>query len=231
MSNLSNLAKTIKNQNKPSNMFDRSPHSKNFTEKFPVIKVDLLSLSSIKVPDQDLTLNENLERQIREYGDKQNKKTNVKAHMTDWFMHDNSTGFQWVCNQAIDIATKNNPHPLDMIAYDCWGAIYKEGDYTVMHNHWPHLWSFVYYVNCPPHSAPLILDKSEKSITILPSAGMMVLFPGWINHSVPAHVGEDRIVIAGNLSMNPFSHIKTLENRGLGQWRSIYGSRGNNNRL
>ena len=64
MSNLSNLAKTIKNQNKPSNMFNRSPHSKNFTEKFPVIKVDLLSLSSIKVPDQDLTLNENLERQI-----------------------------------------------------------------------------------------------------------------------------------------------------------------------
>ena len=82
---------------------------------------------------------------------------------------------------------------------------------------------FYFYLN--------LLDKSEKSITILPSAGMMVLFPGWINHSVPAHVGEDRIVIAGNLSMNPFSHIKTLENRGLGQWRSIYGSRGNINRL
>ena len=79
-----------------------------------------MPLASKESPDQDLTLNENLERQIREYGDTQCKRTNVKAHMTDWFMHDNSKGFQWVCNRAIDIATENNPHQLDMIAYDCW---------------------------------------------------------------------------------------------------------------
>jgi len=204
MSNLSNLAKTIKNQNKPSNMFDRSPHSKNFTEKFPVIKVDLLPYQEATFYGKHWSspLNENLEKQIRECGDKQNKKTNVKAQMTNWFMHHDSTEFQWVCDRAIDLATKNNPHKIGMIAYDCWGAIYCEGDYTIMHHHWPNLWSFVYYVNCPPQSAPLLLNNSEKSITILPSAGMMVLFPGWINHSVPAHVGEDRIVVAGNLVWN-----------------------------
>ena len=48
---------------------------------------------------------------------------------------------------------------------------------------------------------------------------------------INAHIGDDRIVIAGNLTMNPFSHIQTLENRGLGQWRSVYGNRGNVNRL
>ena len=48
-----------------------------------------MPLASKENPDQDLTLNENLERQIREYGDTQYKRTNVKAHMTDWFMHDN----------------------------------------------------------------------------------------------------------------------------------------------
>lgn len=231
MSSLSNLAKTLESKNKPSTLFERTPLSKNFIEKFPVICVDLMPLASKESPDQDLTLNENLERQIREYGDTQCKRTNVKAHMTDWFMHDNSKGFQWVCNRAIDIATENNPHKLDMIAYDCWGAIYKDGDYTIMHNHWPHLWSFVYYVNCPEGSAPLNFDKAEKPLRVMPKTGMMVMFPGWVNHSVPAHIGDDRIVIAGNLTMNPFSHIQTLENRGLGQWRSVYGNRGNVNRL
>jgi len=86
-------------------------------------------------------------------------------------------------------------------------------------------------VNCPEGSAPLNFDKAEKPLRVMPKTGMMVMFPGWVNHSVPAHIGDDRIVIAGNLTMNPFSHIQTLENRGLGQWRSVYGNRGNVNRL
>ena len=104
-----------------------------------------------------------------------------------------------------------------------------------MHNHWPHLWSFVYYVNCPVGSAPLLFDRCihpAKGIErVAPKTGLMVMFPGWVHHSVPPHTGEERIIVAGNLTMNPFSHIKTLENRGLGQWRSVYGSRGNTQRL
>ena len=69
MSSLSNLAKTLESKNKPSTLFERTPLSKNFIEKFPVICVDLMPLASKESPDQDLTLNENLERQIREYGD------------------------------------------------------------------------------------------------------------------------------------------------------------------
>jgi hypothetical protein len=38
----------------------------------------------------------------------------------------------------------------------------------------------------------------------------MVMFPGWVNHSVPKHIGEDRIVVAGNLTINPFSHLQTF---------------------
>jgi hypothetical protein len=217
-------------------MFDKHPLSKQFCENFPIITLDLGLVANKTIhEDQDMTLNENLERQIRELGDAQQKKTNVKAFMTDWFMQDSSKGFQWVCNRAMELAAENNPHQLDMIPYDCWGAIYREGDYTIMHNHWPHLWSFVYYVNCPDGSAPLLFDRCihpGKGIErVAPRTGLMVMFPGWINHSVPKHIGEDRIVVAGNLTMNPFSHIKTLEGRGLGQWRSVYGSRGNTQRL
>ena len=42
MSSLSNLAKTLERKNKPSSMFERTPLSKNFIEKFPVISVDLM---------------------------------------------------------------------------------------------------------------------------------------------------------------------------------------------
>lgn len=217
MSMLAALAKTLE----PTAVFDRSSLSHQFSEKFPIITLDLSEIASKLIEDyQKLTVNENLERQILEYGDKQQRKTNVKAHMTDWFMQDSSQEFQWVCNRAIDLAAKNNPHQVDMMSYDCWGAIYREGDRTIMHNHWPHLWSFVYYVKCPDSSAPLMFDRCIQPNgtiqRILPKTSLMVLFPGWVNHSVPEHSGKDRIVVAGNLSINPFSHIKTIEDRELG---------------
>ena len=231
---LATLAKSLKPT--ITTMFDKHPLSKQFCENFPIITLDLEAYASKEVhEDQDMSLNENLERQIRELGDAQQKKTNVKASMTDWFMQDSSKGFQWVCNRALELAAHNNPHQIDMIPYDCWGAIYREGDYTIMHNHWPQLWSFVYYVSCSEGSAPLMFDRcihpGKGRESIHPKTGLMVMFPGWVNHSVPKHVGEDRIVVAGNLTMSPFSHLQLLENRGLGQWRSVHGSRGNVKRL
>ena len=208
MSALAGLAKTLKR----STMFDRASLSRNFNEKFPIITLDLNPIASkLLHEDQDMTINDNLERQIRECGDRQQKRTNVKAYMTDWYMQDASKGFQWVCNRAMELAAKNNPNEVDMIPYDCWGAIYREGDYTIMHNHWPHLWSFVYYVNCPKGAAPLMFDRcvhpNGAIEQILPKTGLMVLFPAWINHSVPKHIGEKRIVVAGNLSMNPLKRL------------------------
>ena len=215
MSALAGLAKTLKR----STMFDRAALSRNFNEKFPIITLDLNHLASNLLHDDHemiselllydplMTINDNLERQIRECGDRQQKRTNVKAYMTDWYMQDKSTGFRWVCDRAIELATKNNPHEVDMIAYDCWGAIYREGDYTIMHNHWPQLWSFVYYVNCPSGSAPLVFDKEVSKYSVEPKTGLMVMFPGWVNHSVPKHEGKERIMVAGNLSFNPTKRI------------------------
>ena len=204
MSALAGLAKTLKR----STMFDRASLSRNFNEKFPIITLDLNPIASkLLHEDQDMTINDNLERQIRECGDRQQKRTNVKAYMTDWYMQDASKGFQWVCNRAMELAAKNNPNEVDMIPYDCWGAIYREGDYTIMHNHWPQLWSFVYYVNCPSGSAPLVFDKEVSKYSVEPKTGLMVMFPGWVNHSVPKHEGKERIMVAGNLSFNPTKRI------------------------
>ena len=42
----------------------------------------------------------------------------------------------------------------------------------------------------------------------------MILFPGWIRHSVPEHqCNHDRIILAGNLGINPWQPIFGMESR------------------
>ena len=207
MSTLRKLAAAMK----PSTMLDRNKFSKEFRERYPVIQENFLGVTGKQNWNPvdsvlNYTLNDRLERQIREIGDQQFRKTNVKAHMTSWFLQESSDEFKWISNQALELAKKNNPHEVDMFVYDCWGAIYNEGNYTIRHNHWPHLWSFVYYVRCPENCAPLVLDgmvtqSGRMSNHLYPSEGDMIMFPGWANHSVPKHESKnDRVVIAGNLS-------------------------------
>ena len=207
MSTLRKLAAAMK----PSTMLDRNKFSKEFRERYPVIQKNFLEVTGKQNWNPvdsvlNYTLNDRLERQIREIGDQQFRKTNVKAHMTSWFLQESSDEFKWISNQALELAKKNNPHEVDMFVYDCWGAIYNEGNYTIRHNHWPHLWSFVYYVRCPENCAPLVLDgmvtqSGRMSNHLYPSEGDMIMFPGWANHSVPKHESKnDRVVIAGNLS-------------------------------
>ena len=57
--------------------------------------------------------------------------------------------------------------------------------------------SFVYFVKCPRGSAPLVLD----GMRIKAEEGKLVAFPGITNHHVPKNRCNDRIVIAGNLSV------------------------------
>ena len=74
--------------------------------------------------------------------------------MTDWRMHE-KPGFNELKEISLKISQaisqeRNNTnilsgkHPASVVAI--WGMIYKEGDYTVNHSHWPNIWSGVYYV-------------------------------------------------------------------------------------
>ena len=46
----------------------------------------------------------------------------------------------------------------------CWGVTYNKGDGVESHNHFPYTISFVYYVNTPEGSSPLMLDDEEIDI-------------------------------------------------------------------
>ena len=147
--------------------------------------------------------------------------------MTGWYMHETNPDFMEVCRIAIELAYEHSPRQgIAFMPYDCWGAIYSKGNYTKRHEHWPQVWSWVYNVECCEDCSPLVFDdvyiahkhtspklrRTSHKHSIRPKSGNMILFPGWIRHSVPEHqCDHDRIILAGNLGVNPWQVILGME--------------------
>ena len=144
---------------------------------------------------------------IRSQEDTQQRKTNVKAFMTDWYLHQMNSYVNEVCNSAIDIVkslqVKDQKGTLDkFFTFDCWGAIYSENDYTLPHTHGPALWSWVYYIEVPNNAPPLYFPQAK--LRVHPRPDEIVIFPGHVIHEVPPAVGmsDERIVLAGNIYLD-----------------------------
>ena len=137
---------------------------------------------------------------IMKRGDEQLRKTNVKAHMTQWFMHKKDPTFAKIADQAVALAIENSPHKVSLEPFDCWGNIYRKGDYTKSHDHWPHPWSWVYYANVSDSCSGLRFD--DDGFRFIPDPGDLILFPGWLYHSVePQTTDYERVVVAGNIKL------------------------------
>lgn len=148
------------------------------------------------------TLNPILGQKIRAQGDQQYRKTNVQADMTKWTMF-KDPDFAKIVDFAIEVTEGglNLPNLGKYYATDCWGAVYQKGDSCNPHAHHPALWSFTYYVDATPDDSPLVFPTSGNAI--YPNSGLMVVFPGWVTHSVPEQKNEkERIVVAGNLTIH-----------------------------
>ncbi len=84
---------------------------------------------------------------------------------------------------------------MDYFVKDCWGMIYEKADHTKLHNHFPAELSCALYLEAEPGSAPIVFDNGYQ---IQPENGLLVLFPGILNHHVPATPGR-RVVVSMNL--------------------------------
>ena len=89
---------------------------------------------------------------------------------------------------------------------DCWGNIYRKGDYTIKHAHLPSQYSWVYFLKSKSNYSPLLFDYLDqkkrriKSFKVLPIESRIVLFPSFLHHRVPVHIhDETRITISGNI--------------------------------
>ena len=147
---------------------------------------------------------------ILSHGDEQYHHSNVKADMTDWFMHTRYKEFRELTICAEALSKKISKDNIDIVTFDCWGAVYRKGDETIKHTHWGNLWSWCYYLKVPIDSPPFRFEDigggdagKTASFDIYPKEDDLLMFPSWISHSVPvSQSDEERIMVAGNIQLN-----------------------------
>ena len=163
-----------------------------FKERYPVV---------LRTYDKWKDLNPLLEKYIRQQGDRIKHRSNVKAQMTEWNMQTEAGGehFQKLVDWVREISLEISPVQFIPDCYDVWGAVYKKGDYTISHDHWPAIWSWTYYVNVTSQCTPLVFTNTDYKVQ--PVNGLLVIFPGWVKHKVlPQENDHERVVVAGNLN-------------------------------
>ena len=175
------------------------PDAKSFNMRFPIIMKNARELFDDPSNNVLGFLNNELTTIIKKVGDTQNQKTNVKADMTDWFMQRKYHIFNSVGDIAIKFAQEASPCEVQLELYDIWGAVYKRNDFTKTHDHWPHPWSFSYYVKSDG-TTPIAFPDSP--CYFYPKTNDIVLFPGILRHGVPIHESdEERIIVSGNIDI------------------------------
>lgn len=131
--------------------------------------------------------------------------SNVKSvYMSPWKSHRLNEKFVPLCESVVTIAREVSKTTLgadlqvlnmDLIVTDCWGIIYEEADYTAPHSHFPAEFGCAIYLEADENCAPIIFSKS---MSYQPKPNTMVLFPGILEHEVPANAGR-RVVVSMNL--------------------------------
>lgn len=144
---------------------------------------------------------------IRSHKHEEERKSNLKGYMTNFFLHKQYPIVNTVCDKAIDIVKsiqlKDQKGTLDkFFTFDCWGGIYNQNDYTLPHTHGPALWSWCYYIQVPDNAPPLYFR--EAKLKVFPKPDEIVIFPGHVTHEVPkaSDMIEERIILAGNIYLD-----------------------------
>jgi hypothetical protein len=127
--------------------------------------------------------------------------SNVKSvYASPYDSHKRNDKLQPLCRLVTKICgfvTENAlGQKLDFSVVNCWTAVYEKNDFTVMHTHWPVLFSAVIYLESDEDSSPLILGNQ---INVPATKDTMVIFPGWLEHEV-CETPTQRVVIAMNLA-------------------------------
>jgi len=169
--------------------------------QFPLVgAVDNIFTTHLKL---DSTIIDTIIKTIRDGGDKQNNKTNVKATMTDYFMQ-KEPGFVELENEITSIINylpqiiMPNVFGGTMNIADMWGMCYKKNDYTEVHNHWPAVWSGTFYLDIPTdYAGTLFFPKLEHNIE--PVTGQLVIFNGTTLHGVKTiKSNSERLAVSFN---------------------------------
>jgi uncharacterized protein (TIGR02466 family) len=130
---------------------------------------------------------------------------------------------QEILRQATDLATAHTSRPggpAPRWSVDAWANVSRSGHFNMPHVHGGSFWSAVYYVRVSEgEGGQLVLHDPrmpelrmhapgvhfakmgpEVKAEIKPKAGLLILFPAWLSHSVEPWEGSgDRISVAMNI--------------------------------
>lgn len=108
------------------------------------------------------------------------------------------------------------------LSLTAWAMVMRDGDYTIVHDHPEATWSSAYYLDAGdadpeahPESgvlsfvdprrgaSPVVgLDLFPTSFSIRPRTGLLVIFPGYLQHFVHSYRGQrPRVVVAANATL------------------------------
>lgn len=106
--------------------------------------------------------------------------------------------------------TEVDSDAIEVSDFDVWATVHFENAQHAMHFHEGSVLAAVYYVSVPSGAGKLTLydprgprPPFEENIVIRPRAGDLIMFPGWLGHSVSATGdtdGKPRISIPFNLA-------------------------------
>ena len=178
-----------------------------------------------KVKFSDSVLMTKLEKIIREFKsvdvEKKQAQQNLDSyHMTDYRSHLIYDEFKQLSDYVLTMC-KDSVGDHNFKTVDCWGALYKKGNYIKVHNHWPCALSWTYYIKTTKNTSPLVFVNklgetpfmsangnhlSAEEYVLQPEPGDLVIFPSIINHRVPVERSDDeRIAVIGNVSMGVYN--------------------------
>ena len=159
----------------------------------------------ITIIDDYESINSHVKKHILYLKEKnpQGIESNVRAWRSHWFTHKLTKVFDplvEIMTSACDFVSDQyyNDAEAKVEPFNFWVMDYLDGDETLHHNHFPSLYSVVYYVDVEEGCAPLIVEGE----VIQPQNGMLVVFPGDLDHEVPPTKGR-RICASGNFHLKP----------------------------
>jgi len=153
--------------------------------------------------------------EIYRLGDSIDRRSNVKALMTDWCIWKQSKVFDPLLKKILqtykDLSYAENDPRFELSIQNAWGAIYKKHDYANPHDHHPCYSSFVYYLKSNGKT-PLTFKESNFSLS--PVDDTLIIFPSYVKHHVPPHEeDEDRVCIAGNMEIILKEELQHLDRK------------------
>ena len=99
-----------------------------------------------------------------------------------------------VVNKIETVPPYANREGTELAVHKLWGYKIVDGFEGVPHNHWPHMLTFVYYMDA---SDPVYFPFLDMEIQ--PYPGLMIMFRGNVFHQVRVANNNVRYVLAGSL--------------------------------